>query len=223
MDKALPALDHVFGQDDPVDRGRHTPLWTLGGGTAIALRIAHRLSDDVDIFVPSRPLKLFIPANNPAAKAISARYQWPGHYLKFECPAGEIDFLSAHLQTEPGYSLERFRGRQIALETLAEVIVKKIRYRSGVFTSRDIFDLAAVGRVEPNIATVLAKETIDALPRLQAVITARHETHPVLGAEIRPRKPFEDLRTEAYHEAEALVRAALDHYRGLEAENGIGD
>ncbi|MGO9740748.1 MAG: nucleotidyl transferase AbiEii/AbiGii toxin family protein [Roseiarcus sp.] len=80
MDKALPALDHVFGQDDPVDRGRHTPLWTLGGGTAIALRIAHRLSDDVDIFVPSRPLKLFIPANNPAAKAISARYQWPGHY-----------------------------------------------------------------------------------------------------------------------------------------------
>ena len=30
-------------------------------------------------------------------------YQWPGHYLKFELPNGEIDFLSPPLQTEPGF------------------------------------------------------------------------------------------------------------------------
>jgi Nucleotidyl transferase AbiEii toxin, Type IV TA system len=83
LQKALPALDHVFPPDS-VNRNRR-PDWTLGGGTAIALRIAHRLSDDIDIFVPSRPLRAFAPTNNPGSRAISDRFQWPGHYLKFEC------------------------------------------------------------------------------------------------------------------------------------------
>jgi hypothetical protein len=54
LDRALPALDHALGPD-PFARGR--PSWSLGGGTAIALRIAHRLSDDIDLFVPTALLR----------------------------------------------------------------------------------------------------------------------------------------------------------------------
>jgi hypothetical protein len=223
LDKALPALDYAFTADSSYRQDNKSPDWTLGGGTAIALRIAHRLSDDVDLFVPSRPLRFFAPANNPAAKAISSRFQWPGHYLKYECAGGEIDFLSAHLQTDPGYTLERFRGREIALETLAEVIVKKIRYRSGSFTSRDIFDLAAVGRVDATIVKILSQETRDALPRLQTVIAARRAAHPVLGDEIRPTSKFEDLRITAYREASAIILAALGGRDTIQPKRSIAD
>lgn len=46
MQLALPALDHVFGRKDPDG----DPDWTLGGGTAIAIALDHRVSFDVDVF-----------------------------------------------------------------------------------------------------------------------------------------------------------------------------
>ncbi len=206
LDRALPALDYVFAglACDPA-----RPHWTLGGGTAIALRIAHRLSDDIDLFVPGGPLRRFAPANNPAAGKISTIFQWPGHYLKFECGEGEIDFLSPHLQTEPGFTLERFRDRGIALETLDEVIVKKIRFRAAQFTSRDVFDLAAVGRHHARLSHVLASEVADALPRLKAVVAARAQNPAALAAGVRPTAAFQDLCATAHEEALAAIDAAL--------------
>lgn len=208
LQKALPALDHVFPPAS-FDRNRR-PAWTLGGGTAIALRIAHRLSDDIDIFVPSQPLKAFTPAKNPGSRAISDRFQWPGHYLRFECKGGEIDFLSPHLQTDPGFTWERYRDRDVALETLEEVIVKKIRFRSARFTARDVFDLAAVARAAPAIAEVLAAEVADALPRLKAVIQARPVSKDSLRSELRPTNEFEDLAATAYDSALRIVDAAIE-------------
>lgn len=208
LQKALPALDHVF---PPASFNRNRrPDWTLGGGTAIALRIAHRLSDDIDIFAPSKPLRAFTPGNNPGSRAISDRFQWPGHYLKFQCEAGEVDFLSPHLQTDPGFTWERYRDRDVALETLEEVIVKKVRFRSARFTARDVFDLAAVARATPAIVDVLASEVADALPRLKAVLQARSGTQDVLRSELRPTKEFEDLLATAHDDAIRIVEAALE-------------
>lgn len=162
LDLALPAIDYVF-KGRP-DTGK--PLWTLGGGTALALQIDHRASNDIDIFVSGTRLKLFTPGANPEAKKISTSYQWPGFYLKFELDYGEIDFLSSGLLTEPGFSWQNFKNRQIALETPEEVIVKKIRYRSEKFKFRDAFDLACTAMVRENLIDILIEETPDALPRL---------------------------------------------------------
>ena len=214
LQRALPALDHVFPPAS-LDRNRR-PGWTLGGGTAIALRIAHRLSDDIDIFVPSQPLKAFTPNNNPGLRAISDRFQWPGHYLRFECTGGEIDFLSPHLQTDPGFTWERYRNRDVALETLEEVIVKKIRFRSARFTARDVFDLAAVARAVPAIVEVLASEVADALPRLKVVIQTSKAGKDSLGSELRPTKQFEDLVVTAHDRALRIVDAAIEAGRPKE-------
>lgn len=162
LELALPALDHVFERQTSLD----DPDWTLGGGTAIAIQLDHRVSYDIDIFLQRGKLKALTPAHNPAATLISDRYQWPGHYLKYERPEGEIDFLSAVLQTEPGFEKYEFNGRAIAIETPEEVIVKKIRYRSERFTPRDAFDLAAVASARAGLAIVLADEVPDALGRL---------------------------------------------------------
>lgn len=173
---ALPALDHVFGANSDENQPAR---WTLGGGTAIALRLDHRISHDVDLFVPGVALKLFSPAFNPAAKAISPVFQWPGHDLKFERPEGEVDFLSSALQTSPGYSWTSFRDRRFALETAEEVVVKKIRYRSARFTGRDLYDLAVVADACPELPRVLAVEVPDALSRVRA----RIEMHIQAGIE----------------------------------------
>lgn len=162
LELALPALDHVFGRQASLD----DPDWTLGGGTAITIQIDHRITYDIDIFLQRGRLKSFTPTQNPPARLISQRYQWPGHYLKYERPEGEIDFLAAVLQTEPGFTCYDFNGRVIAIETPEEVIIKKIRYRSERFTARDAFDLAAVASARSGLAAVLADEVPDALPRL---------------------------------------------------------
>ncbi len=80
--------------------------------------------------MPGVPLKRFTPQQNPAAARISGTYQWPGHYLKYERPEGEIDFLSVVLQTEPGYAWMDHGAGRIPVETPEEILVKKIRFRS---------------------------------------------------------------------------------------------
>jgi hypothetical protein len=162
LDLALPALDYVFKNQPDTER----PFWTLGGGTALALQIDHRVSNDIDIFVSGTKLKLFTPNSNPEAKKISPSYQWPGFYLKFELDFGEIDFLHSGLLTEPGFTWQTLNGRRIALETPEEVIIKKIRYRAEKFKLRDAFDLACTTMVRPGLEKVLVEETPDALPRL---------------------------------------------------------
>lgn len=76
LDLALPALDHVFPNARSVEHDPGVmPAWTLGGGTAIMIQIRHRVSHDIDIFVPGTNLKAFTPAANPAAARISRRFQ----------------------------------------------------------------------------------------------------------------------------------------------------
>lgn len=180
---ALPALDEVF---DAKGHSEHSPDWTVGGGAAIAEVLDHRETVDVDIFIQNGRLKDFTPRLNKAAAAISDVVQWSGHYLKFERPDGEIDFLSARLQTEPGYHRRRIDGRDVALETPQEVVVKKLRFRSATFSARDVFDLAAVAIAYSDLASVLAEEAGDTLPRVrEAVRIHRMEGAEALGRSVK--------------------------------------
>jgi hypothetical protein len=214
LDLALPALDYVFQNRDQAGQAAPdgVPDWTLGGGTAVMLQIGHRISHDIGIFVPGTKLKAFTPAADPAAALISPRCQWPGHYLKVERPEGEIDFLSAGLLTEPGFTWRDLGGRLVALETPEEVIVKKIRYRSESFTARDTFDLAAVSAARPGLEEVLAAEVDDALPRLvEALRVLRAKGTAALAASIVPVGMGVALLPQTFD----LAQAAVDRAAGI--------
>ena len=45
--RALRLIDEIQRQGGLAD-----PLWTFGGGTVLMFRYGHRLSKDIDIFVP---------------------------------------------------------------------------------------------------------------------------------------------------------------------------
>jgi hypothetical protein len=142
LELAIPALDEV-GVD---------VKWTLGGGTGLALKLDHRISYDIDIFLENAShLRALSPNRNTAARAISNRWQEPGHYLRLEREEGVVDFIIAAQQTDLTPWIYSFKGRDVPIEEPAEILAKKLKYRGSRIIPRDIFDILAVHRFDPAI------------------------------------------------------------------------
>lgn len=134
LELVLPVLDGL----------PHGMPWSWGGGTALSIHLDHRRSYDIDIFVPdSRALQFLSPQRNPHARSLSDRWQEPGHYIKIEREEGEIDFIVSPLLTDPGVEAWTRNDRPIPLETVQEVLAKKLHWRGSRALARDVFDLAA--------------------------------------------------------------------------------
>lgn len=168
LDLILPALDHVF----PSHGRAGVPDWTLGGGLALALQLEHRISRDVVVSIHGTKLKAFTPRMNPAMARLNSYIEWTGHHLKYDHDGASITFVSAPLQTEPGYEWQTIQGRAMATHTPVEVVVDAIRCRSERFTAQDAFDVAALDAADPRLDQVLAAEVPDALPRLAESLRA---------------------------------------------------
>ena len=68
----LSLLGHAFTLIDEIaEHGRADPFWTFGGGTVLMLRYGHRLSKDIDIFVPDPQYLGFV---NPRISDVASRH-----------------------------------------------------------------------------------------------------------------------------------------------------
>src|SRR6266704_3605096 len=93
-------------------------------------------------------------------------------FLKLYFPEGEIDFVAAAPLTRNPTRTETIVGREIEVETSAEIIAKKVWHRGGEFTARDLFDFALVAGKELDVLTKIAhilEARRDALMRRLAV------------------------------------------------------
>ena len=179
--------------------------WSFGGGTMLMRRHHHRFSKDIDIFVPDpQYLGYLTPRFNDKAESMTTDYVEEGNSLKLRFTEGEIDFVASAALTHNPTTIERLFGRDVAVETSAEIIAKKIWHRGDRFTARDIFDLAMVYEKEPN--SLLAIEPI--LHGRREVILARMAAH-----DARLREDFAALEVldyrRSYDECVALVKAVL--------------
>ena len=139
--------------------------WALGGGTALALTLAHRVSFDIDVFfTDSRALRLLSPNRNPLVRFRVART----------------------FSDEPAIRYN-FEGRTIMVETPFEILAKKIHYRGSRFTVRDIFDTAMISLSAPEVLPALVDEmpqavtrTLDRMAAIKAVYadTIRQDVNP---------------------------------------------
>jgi Nucleotidyl transferase AbiEii toxin, Type IV TA system len=122
--------------------------WTFGGGIAMMLRIEHRESHDVDIFLSDPQLLglLDLQKNDFAFEIAPLEYKGDGaRFLKLAFDAGEIDFIVASSLTSSPATTETVEGEVVQLETIPEIITKKIYHRGSSMMPRDIFDVAAAG------------------------------------------------------------------------------
>jgi Nucleotidyl transferase AbiEii toxin, Type IV TA system len=124
--------------------------WTFGGGTAMMLQIDHRESRDVDFFLDDpQLLGLLDPALHDFEFEIRPTdYRGDGaRALKFIFgEIGEIDFIvAAELTTMPA-AMMVVENRDVLVETIPEIITKKVFHRCDAIQPRDLFDLAAASR-----------------------------------------------------------------------------
>ena len=180
--------------------------WTFGGGTALMRRFRHRVSRDVDIFFPDPQYLGYVsPRLNDKAEELTPKYLETEMSVKLYFPEGEIDFISSAPVTDDPPSTERVLGREVRVETTAEIIGKKVRYRGSAFTGRDLFDLALVATRDPR-----AIETIRPILRRQG--PALRERIATGGKALRTA--FEALDTlefkPSYDECVRIVSKTLD-------------
>ena len=69
--------------DEIAKHGMANPFWTFGGGTVLMLRYGHRLSKDIDIFVPDpQSLGYVTPRLSDVAAQITADYEESAQSIK---------------------------------------------------------------------------------------------------------------------------------------------
>lgn len=151
-------LLHAYSLIDEIAaHGIQNPFWTFGGGTVLMLRHRHRMSKDIDIFVPDpQYLGYVTPRLSDAAEAVTDAYvEGPG-YIKLLRPEGEIDFVASPNLTANPFEVWDLFGRQVKVESSAEVVAKKLWHRGDRATARDLFDLALVIEREPEALATAA-------------------------------------------------------------------
>lgn len=126
------------------------PNWSFGGGTVLMLRLGHRLSKDIDLFVPDPQYLGYVnPRLSDVAEEVSTDYEENAEFLKFFLPDGEIDIVVGTSLTEQPFEVAQYAGREIRFETNAEIIAKKMWHRGDQGKARDLFDLCAVATADP--------------------------------------------------------------------------
>lgn len=125
--------------------GVEVPRWSLGGGTVLMFYYGHRLSKDIDIFVPDPQFLGYInPRIGGKGEDITQQYTDGSEYIKLYLPEGEIDFVASSPLTSSPFDKHDVLGREVLLETSVEIVAKKLWHRGDRATPRDLLDLAVV-------------------------------------------------------------------------------
>lgn len=143
FDSALTLIEDLEARVD-------APSWSFGGGTVLMLRLNHRHSRDIDLFVPDPQYLGYVsPRLSDAAEALTTEHEEGAAFVKLLLPAGEIDFVVGAPLTESPWDVMTHRRRRIRVESCAEIAAKKMHHRGGQAKARDLFDLCAVAKLEP--------------------------------------------------------------------------
>ena len=133
---------------------------TLGGGTALAMRWAHRSSIDLD-FTADYAINDRLPASG--LRTDIDRITGGKGYVTFTPGLTRIDLPGGEITVDASYSLTRYprsddtiAGTQIGLHTNAEILARKLGYRilaEGRYLARDLYDLAVARQADPQTFT----------------------------------------------------------------------
>ena len=187
------ALDILEGLEA---RGLGAPEIVMGGGTVLMMRMHHRLSNDIDLFLhDAQWLGRLTPRLNDRVAGIVRDYAEQANSVKLVLPQGDVDFVAAGTVTgvAPEETLD-FRGHAIALETTEEILAKKLFYRAGLLKPRDAFDLVAASMKFPLAAQTAVEASAPRreaqLKRLRALADAPPDQ---LSRDVVPIGAFKEI------------------------------
>lgn len=198
--------------------------WRLGGGTLLAARWRHRLSTDLDIFLPSDSgIATFDPRWNPdftnAMRRIGATaVDVVTNSLKFSFPSGRVEIT----QLDPVPDLPVLPavadGRELAVYDNACVLTGKLHGRGARLPARDVFDVA-VARDEDPDALRTAVNYIDPNLRTEIVHMLRADAAGYMEAApeaiIEPAPQWEHLVIDGLSVAVAAIEQSTYEHVGI--------
>ena len=168
------------------------------------LRLDHRESHDVDLFLDDPQLPPYVEAAvaEMQFEIGSATYNGDGRgHLKiaFDC-IGEVDFMVTGHVTDDCARSREVLGQEFLLETVPEIIAKKTRYRGSRIQPRDVFDIAAAveaghGDEIRAVLHELSDDVTQASACLARLPPNRVET---IISQLMIRPGFKDLAPRAY-------------------------
>jgi hypothetical protein len=138
------------------------PYAALGGGTALAGKYwNHRFSTDIDIFIYKNSIgdKSLLTHHNWSKKVeeemkkigYSGDMKFQNIYLEFTITdESKIQFFDTKNFTQNPYTTTKLWGfENTNIESIEEIIAKKIHYRADNGNSRDLFDIAMALQSDP--------------------------------------------------------------------------
>lgn len=185
--------------------------WSFGGGTAMMIQIDHRDSRDVDIFLPDAQLLAYLDPGKRDFTFGQPLLSYGGdgtRFLKLSFDAGEIDFIAGNFLTEQPTRSVEVEGTRTCLETIPEIIAKKIVYRGRSIKPRDIFDIAAAAETDDGALRSALKAHRGAV---EATIVCLDRLNPSFVeaaiADLMIREQFRRVARTALARASAFLRS----------------
>lgn len=113
LPRALTLIDEVRTHG-----GVENPFWTLGGGTVLMFRYRHRLSKDIDIFVPDPQYLGFVtPRLSDVAANLTEDYtEASDAFVKLQFEEGEVDFVASPNLLDNAWETWEIEGNRIRVE-----------------------------------------------------------------------------------------------------------
>ncbi|MCV3765587.1 nucleotidyl transferase AbiEii/AbiGii toxin family protein [Rhizobium sp. TRM95796] len=206
--------DLFLKANDILGRAGFQDRWSFGGGTALMLQIGHRESHDIDVFLPDPQLLAYLDpgkGNIGLVQGLAAYHGDGVRFLKLSFgAAGEIDFIACpDLTSTPNRKLEVL-GLSTRVETIGEILAKKVYFRGASLLPRDMFDIAAAWRADRRQVLLALRSFPDEVRRAErAVLAASPEFLHGVIADLAVKPAFEDMRPAAVDLClEALREAA---------------
>lgn len=175
---------------------------SLGGGTALAgYYWNHRYSTDIDIFIYGNENKthLLKPLNwSENIKSKMNYIGFTGNFRHNDIYAeiiidrdSKIQFFDVVKKSKEPFCKANIWDKDIQIDTIEEIIAKKIYYRGDIGNSRDLFDIAIAVHENPIIFSkmILKKEKIIGLYKTLLNISNSEELKELYLHEIKQMNP----------------------------------
>jgi Nucleotidyl transferase AbiEii toxin, Type IV TA system len=188
--------------------------WTFGGRTAMMLQIDHRESRDVDFFLQDPQLLAFLDPEKHDFDFEIPPTDYTGDgtgFLKFVfADIGQIDFIIAQPKTVEPVTERLIEGVTTLLETVPEIIAKKIVHRGSTIQPRDIFDIAAASEkyADALVAALSSYKSAvgEAIKRLE-LLNLEFVNNAI--SELQIREKFRPLAGTAIERTKQILTRAL--------------
>lgn len=190
---------------------------SLGGGTALSAHYwEHRYSTDIDLFIDNSNTLNDIRAY---FASLHERYdiRFPGHYVEVHLsPSEKIQFFETSPRTHaPRICTHLWEFENVYIESVEEILSKKIRFRGDKGNTRDIFDIALGVAKNPLLlenslaCKAFSQEHLNALKKTLEVIISSKDLMQIYKMEIDFIDPAPQYKKLAHNAPKFLLEKLL--------------